>query len=297
MTELKTPTLGDVVTAFHEIFPPVLAEKWDASGLVLGRKAAPVATVGFAVDATVATAAEAAERGAGLLITHHPLLLRGASFLPDTDYKGEVAHTLIEAHCGLLGAHTNVDVAPHGTNEVFMDLLGITDRQVLSGAQETEIGGQETVTGIGRVGNLPAPLTLRELAEKVAGFLPATAGGLRIAGRPEQTVQKVALCTGAGDSLFADARASGADVYITADLRHHPASEARENALVAGGPALIDCSHFASEWLWMDGAALLLTQKLAERGLGIDTYVSSLNTDPWDFTVSTGHTAGSASTR
>ena len=142
------------------------------------------------------------------------------------------------------------------------------------------------------------PLTLKELAEKIADFLPATAGGLRIAGRPDQSVQKIALCTGAGDSLFGDARASGADVYITADLRHHPASEAREQALISSGtPALIDCSHYASEWLWMDRAARLITEKLEERGFTIDTYVSILNTDPWDFTVSTGQVAGSASTR
>ncbi|WP_237233595.1 Nif3-like dinuclear metal center hexameric protein [Rothia nasisuis] len=297
MTELATPTLGDVVTAFHQIFPPALAEKWDASGLVVGRTSTRVTTVGFAVDATVATAREAREKGAGLLVTHHPLLLRGASFLPDTDYKGEIVHTLIEGGCGLLGAHTNVDSAPRGTNEVFMDLLGVTDRKILSGGELTQVNGEEAAVGIGRVGMLPAPRTLRDLAETIADFLPATAGGLRIAGSPETTVETVALCTGAGDSLFAEARKSGADVYITADLRHHPASEAREQAFISNGtPALIDCSHFASEWLWMDGAARLLTDKLAEQGFGVDTYVSTLNTDPWDFTVSTGQVEGSAST-
>ena len=298
MTELLTPTLNDVTRAFHDIFPPSLAEKWDAAGLVVGRADAPVTTVGFAVDATVATAREAAEKGAGLLITHHPLLLRGASFLPDTDYKGEIVHTLIEAACGLLGAHTNVDSAPHGTNEVFMSKLGITDTEILAEEETVQIEGADVRVGIGRVGSLPAPVTLKELAEKIADFLPATAGGLRIAGRPDQKVQKIALCTGAGDSLFGDARASGADVYITADLRHHPASEAREQALISGGtPALIDCSHYASEWLWMDGAARLLAEKLEGQGFAIETYVSTLNTDPWDFTVSTGQVAGSASTR
>ncbi|MDY6052176.1 MAG: Nif3-like dinuclear metal center hexameric protein [Rothia sp. (in: high G+C Gram-positive bacteria)] len=298
MTELSTPTLNHVTQAFHDLFPPAIAEKWDAVGLVLGRSDAPVTTVGFAVDATVATAQEAAQKGAGLLITHHPLLLRGASFLPDTDYKGEIVHTLIEASCGLLGAHTNVDSAPHGTNDAFMDKLGITDTEILSGEETREIEGADARVGIGRIGSLPAPISLKELAEKIADFIPATAGGLRIAGRPNQKVQKIALCTGAGDSLFDQVRTAKADVYITADLRHHPASEAREQALISGGtPALIDCSHFASEWLWMDGVARHLTEKLEERGFTIDTYVSTLNTDPWDFTVSTGDVSGSASTR
>lgn len=297
MTEQKHPTLQDVLASFHDIFPPALAEAWDASGLVVGRGAAPVQRVGFAVDATIATAREAIEQDAQLLITHHPLLLRGASFLPDTDYKGEIIHTLIEGRCGLLGAHTNVDSAPYGTNEALMDLLGIQDRDILTGASTALIRGTETPVGIGRVGNLPQPTTLENFARQLASVLPATAAGLRIAGNPQQTVRRVALCTGAGDSLLGQARASRADVYITADLRHHPASEFRENSYLQGGtPALIDCSHYASEWVWMQAAAQLLTQHLADRGYTISTYVSQLNTDPWDFTLSTGTSAGSAST-
>ena len=81
MTEkLETPTLAEVVDAFHTLFPPQLAAGWDASGLVAGRGAAKVSTVLFAVDALTATAEEAVAEGAQLLITHHPLLLRGATF-------------------------------------------------------------------------------------------------------------------------------------------------------------------------------------------------------------------------
>jgi len=106
------------------------------------------------------------------------------------------------------------------------------------------------------------------------------------------------LCGGAGDSLFEAVRSVGADVYITADLRHHPASEFREQELVRGtGCALIDCSHAASESLWLQRAGERLQALLAERGHSITFTVSSLNTDPWDFTVPTGSAAGSASTR
>ena len=84
-----------------------------------------------------------------------------------------------------------------------------------------------------------------------------------------------------GDSLLGDPLVRGADVYITADLRHHPASEAREQALVGGGPALIDVSHWASEWLWLDAAAAELRSAHPE----LDVRVSELRTDPWDFQV------------
>ncbi|WP_315511386.1 Nif3-like dinuclear metal center hexameric protein [Rothia aeria] len=298
MTETTTPNLAQVVAAFHDLYPPQLAAGWDASGLVCGRTAAPVRHVHFAVDALAATADEAVEHGAGLLITHHPLLLRGAQFIPDTDYKGHVLHTLIEGQCGLLGAHTNADAAIAGVNEALCDALNLTDRTALAEPQTQELGGEEHPVGTGRVGTLPEPLTLRALSERLADALPATAGGLRIAGRPEQRISRVALCGGAGDSLFEAVRSVGADVYITADLRHHPASEFREQELVRGTEcALIDCSHAASESLWLQRAGERLQTLLAERGHSITFTVSSLNTDPWDFTVSTGSAAGSASTR
>ena len=298
MTETTTPNLAQVVAAFHDLYPPQLAAGWDASGLVCGRTAAPVRHVHFAVDALAATADEAVEHGAGLLITHHPLLLRGAQFIPDTDYKGHVLHTLIEGQCGLLGAHTNADAAIAGVNEALCDALHLTNRTALAEPQNQEFGGEEHPVGTGRVGTLPEPLTLRALSERLADALPATAGGLRIAGRPEQRISRVALCGGAGDSLFEAVRSVGADVYITADLRHHPASEFREQELVRGTEcALIDCSHAASESLWLQRAGERLQTLLAERGHSITFTVSSLNTDPWDFTVSTGSAAGSASTR
>ena len=79
---MTTPTLSHIVDTFHGLYPPHLAASWDSSGLVCGRLQAPVEHVHFAVDAISATAQEAVKLGAGLLITHHPLLLRGTSFIP-----------------------------------------------------------------------------------------------------------------------------------------------------------------------------------------------------------------------
>jgi putative NIF3 family GTP cyclohydrolase 1 type 2 len=93
-------------------------------------------------------------------------------------------------------------------------------------------------------------------------------------------VSSVALCAGAGDSLLSHPLVTASDVYITSDLRHHPASEAREHALIAGGPALINISHFAAEWLWLEQAA----QELRD-ATGVSVSVSDLNTDPWTFQV------------
>jgi len=134
---------------------------------------------------------------------------------------------------------------------------------------------------IGRVGDLAEPMRLGRLARALADILPATAGGIRVAGDYERTVRRIALCAGAGDAYLSHPDVLSADVYITSDLRHHPASEASENARVGGGPALIDVSHWASEWLWLETAAGELRRALP----GVEVSVSDLRTDPWDFAV------------
>lgn len=286
---MTTPRLIDVVRAAHELWPVSLAESWDASGLVCGREDQEVRRVLFAVDAVGATAREAIESDCQLLLTHHPLLMRGAHFLPASSDKGAVLHTLVEGGCGLLASHTNADSMVGGVSDALIQACGVTDAVPLSDA--------ESRTGIGRVGELCRETTLEELAQRLSSVLLPTAGGLRVAGPRDGVVRTIAVCGGAGDSLFDDVRASGADVFVTADLRHHPTSEARERALLDGGrPYLIDCSHFASEELWLAHGANLLRQRLSEQGFEVETLLSSLNTDPWDFTVRPEESPASAST-
>lgn len=136
--------------------------------------------------------------------------------------------------------------------------------------------------GIGRVGTLGTPTSLREFAMLVAEALPGTAQGVRVAGEPTSVVQRVAVCGGAGDSLFDAVRGSGADVFVTADLRHHPASELRDRA-GEGPPYLVDVAHWASEWPWLAGVANRLEGAMDELGRPIEVHVSTKTTDPWTF--------------
>jgi dinuclear metal center YbgI/SA1388 family protein len=264
-----------VTDAVHALWPLAGAEAWDAPGLVVGDPRAEVAAVHLAVDAVVDTADEAVERGAQLLLVHHPLLLRGVTSVAEDRYKGAVVARLIRGGCGLLAAHTNADVVVEGTSAVLARGLGLREvSPIVPSASDPALG-------LGRVGVLPAPVTLGELARGLQELLPATAQGIRGAGDYFGEVRRVALCAGAGDSLLADPAVVGADVYITSDLRHHPASEARENARIAGGPALLDISHWAAEWLWLDAAAAQLRAALPE----VRVTVSELRTDPWDFAL------------
>jgi dinuclear metal center YbgI/SA1388 family protein len=271
-----------VLLAAEELWPESLAEDWDAVGLVAGRPGAGIARILLAVDPTLEVIQEALDWGAQLLITHHPLLIKGVNTVAATSGKGQAVHRLIEGGCALLTVHTNGDSAVGGVSDVLADALGLADVEPLA---PSPLGLPEE--GIGRVGDLDAVMSLGDFAERVFNILPAVAGGVRVAGDRQGLVRRVAVCGGAGDSLFDAVRASGADVYVTADLRHHPASEAREEA-AGGRPYLIDVSHFASEWLWLPAAAGALGNVLADSGFDVELAVSQTNSDPWDFILTPG---------
>lgn len=267
-------TVADIIQVVERLWPAAGAEAWDSVGLIAGDLDAPVDSILLAVDAVLDTVDEAVDSGASLLLVHHPLLLRGVTSVASDRYKGAALTRLIRANCALLAAHTNADVVETGTSAIFAERLGLVDARPI-------VPGLDPARGIGRVGALARPTTLGTLARAIAELLPATATGVRVSGEYDQPVTTVALCGGAGDAYLAEPAVLAADVYITSDLRHHPASESRENSRVSRGPALIDVSHWASEWLWLDVAASELREALP----GVTITVSDLRTDPWDFAV------------
>lgn len=369
-------TLRDVVQVMDELYPPALAASWDAVGLVCGDPEQPVRKVLAAVDPVAAVVDEAVAGGCDLLITHHPLFLRGTTSVAATTAKGKLVHRLIRAGVALFTAHTNADHARPGVSDALAHALGLTDLRPIDslptaprdklvtfvpadvvdplldalaaagagtiGAYDRcawttegvgtflprpgatpvigEVGKVETVPevrvemvlprerraaviaalhavhpyeepaydlyelaaptspwGTGRIGVLPEPEPLQAFLDRVRCGLPATGAPWRYAGDPQRAVRTVAVCGGAGDAYLAAVARSGADVYLTADLRHHPASE----HLAEGGCALIDVPHWASEWPWLPDLAARLGAALTERGTTVRIDVSGIVTDPW----------------
>lgn len=368
-------TVGDAIAALEAAYPPGLAADWDAVGLVCGDPADELRSVLVAVDPVPETVEEAVAGGAQLLLTHHPLLLRGVHGVGADTPKGALVHRLVRAGAALFTAHTNADAADPGVSDALaaaigLDVLGPLEPAAarpldkiitfvptgpdlgavhtalaaagagnigdyshcsfatagtgqfkpLAGAHPTigEVGRLERVAetrlemvlprhrraavvaalraahpyeepafdllelapipstrGLGRVGALPAPEPLSAFTARVARALPATAWGVRAAGDPDRAVQRVAVCGGAGDSALDAALAAGVDAYVTADLRHHPASE---HLLRPGAPALVDVAHWASEWPWCAQAAAVLRAAL---GGSVEVRVSTRRTDPW----------------
>jgi dinuclear metal center YbgI/SA1388 family protein len=223
----------------------------------------------FAVDPTSDVVDEVIETGADLLVTHHPLLLAPVHGVPADDPKGRLVHRLIRAGAALFVAHTNADkAADHGVNDALAAVLGLT------GTEPLEPVPGDPRAGLGRVGDLPAPLSLREFADLVAAVLPVTVGGVRVAGDPGRTVRRVAVCGGSGGSLADAAVAAGADVFLTSDLKHHSVSDWQQS----GSLCVSDVAHFATEWPWLPVAADLLVRDLDAR---VEVSVSRRRTDPW----------------
>ncbi|MEV4466116.1 Nif3-like dinuclear metal center hexameric protein [Micromonospora echinofusca] len=270
-TNAAPPTVADVVAELERRYPPAWAEDWDRVGLVLGEPCAPVRRVLCVVDVVPETAAEALDAGVDMIVAHHPLLLRGVSSVAPTTYKGRIVHRLIKSDVALYVAHTNADVAAPGVSDALAARFGLTGlRPLHRPAPGSPAHGDGR--GIGRIGELPEPMTLAELTRHAAAVLPATAWGVRAAGDPGRMVRTLAVSGGAGDGFLADATAAGVDAYLTADLRHHPAGE----HLAADGPALLDAAHWATERPWLDDLAALLRE-----ATGVETLVSDLATDPW----------------
>ncbi|MBL3679405.1 Nif3-like dinuclear metal center hexameric protein [Leucobacter chromiireducens subsp. solipictus] len=267
-------SLSDFTAYAESVWPTATAESWDRVGLVSGHAGAPLTKVLLAVDAVAETVEEAREWGADLLFTHHPLLLRGIHTLDEQTSKGALLATLIRSGCALYAAHTNADAPEGGVSDIFARRLGLAQAVPI-------VPGADPTAGIGRCGILPEPMPLRAFAELVSGVLPATVTGVRVAGDPERLITSVALLGGAGDSLLDHPVVRGADVYVTSDLRHHPAQESLEQSAASRGPALIDVAHWASESLWLEGAAERMRAALP----GVEFRVSSLRTDPWTFAV------------
>lgn len=267
--------IHEVLAAAEKLWPSTGAEDWDRPGLVCGSASSTVRRVLLSVDVTSEVLAEAISGDFDLVISHHPFLLRAVNAITMESAKGAVLSRAIKHDIALFAAHTNADIVLNGVSATLATALGLVDARPL-------VPSSNAAEGHGRIGRLAEPSSLLNFSRQVAKIVPPTASGVRVAGDPEGQISRVALCAGAGDSFLSDAIAAEADVYVTSDLRHHPVSEALEQARAAGRKfALVDISHWAAESLWLEVAANQLQELFAD----VKFVVSDLRTDPWDFAV------------
>jgi dinuclear metal center YbgI/SA1388 family protein len=266
--------LSELLESFEEFWPGAGAEDWDAPGLVTGSRNSRISRILLTVDVTQEVIDEAITGGFDLVVAHHPLLLRGVKTVTEDTSKGAVLSAAIKGGVAIFAAHTNADIVERGVSAALAKVFGLESTRPLI---ESSPG-----IGHGRLGRLPETMFLGEFAKQIARVLPPTASGVRVAGAFDAEINSVALCGGAGDSFINDAYAAGADVFVTSDLRHHPVQEALELARAEDrGFALIDISHWAAEWMWLEWAAADIQGRFAS----IQVVVSEIRTDPWDFAI------------
>ena len=292
-------TLKQVVDVLETLYPLRYAEQWDEPGLIVGDLRRPVRSIAFAADPSMAVVDQAIAVGIDLLVCHHPLCFRSVHAVSGLGFRGEIVRKLNRAGCALWVGHTNADAAYRGVGMAAADMFGLVDQRPLVPIDDPNA---EHPVGLGRVGRLAEPVMLREFARRVADVLPYTELGVQVCGDLDAPINTVAILPGSGDSLFDEVRATGADVYVTSDLRHHPVTDAIEQAryeatMRASGialghgdehvrPAFINTPHSAIESMWFQYAMKDVPRAVASVTDDTpDVRWISMNTDPWNMVI------------
>lgn len=249
-----TPLLRDILDMLDKIAPFSCAEEWDNPGFQVGFLSDEIKKVFISLDPTMEALQKADERGAQLLLTHHPLIFSGIKNIDPGVYPGDVITLALTSRISVAALHTNLDIAKGGINDILARMIGLEDIEALI---ERDSGNR--LDGLGRIGRLTEPTPLTAIARDIMDAVDST--GLMVMGDPDRKIQKVAILGGSGGAELSHASKKGADLYITGDIRHHEALMARSLGL-----ALIDAGHFSMERAAMHVFADHLRDRFKEMG-------------------------------
>jgi dinuclear metal center YbgI/SA1388 family protein len=259
--------LRDFLDTLESVAPAQWAEPWDNPGLQIGSPTQEIKKVFSSLDPTLEALMSASKAHAQLLFTHHPLIFTPLSRLQTDAFPGNVITEAARREIAIVAAHTNLDAAPGGINDILADLLGLTDVEVLKPVDAAD------GVGLGRIGNLPAPADLPAIARTVKNILGTP--DIRAVGKQDALIRRLAVVGGSGGSLASLACEKGADLLLTGDVGHHVALEAETL-----GIALIDGGHFRSEKTAFRVFAGTLETLLRSQGWEIEVETDEGELDP-----------------
>ena len=237
-------TVADILNFIESIAPPYMKMDWDNCGLLCGRKDRKVHKILVALDPFRNVIQEAIDLDADLIVTHHPLIFRSPLMAVNEDTEtGRCVLELMEHGIAAINAHTNLDLAPGGINDVLAQTLGLQDIQIINPIESYGL------LRCGTVAEQPLAAFLAVVKENLH------CDGLRYvdAGKP---VRKVAVGGGSCADEMEEALAAGCDTFVTADVKYNQFRTAYELGL-----NLIDAGHFHTENPTMP----ILAEKLAVR--------------------------------
>lgn len=247
---------SEIVKVIEATYPRDAALGFDNVGLLVGREDKETDKIYLAVDATDEVINHAIAAGAGMLITHHPLIFSPMKRITGDDFVARRVITLIENDISCYAMHTNYDVLRMG--KLAACILELENSKVLDVTMERE-GTEE---GIGQVGELKNEMTLEECCVYVKHKL--NLGSLKVFGDMDMKVSRLAVSPGSGKSAVSPAISADADVLVTGDIGHHEGLDA-----VASGLAVIDAGHYGTEYIFLDDMSRFFSSRLP----GIETVV------------------------
>lgn len=240
--------LQQIIDTIESVVPLWWQEAWDNSGLQVGDRNAQIHKALLTTDVTEAVVSEAVSLHCDLIISHHPILFHGLKQVCGQSVPARVVEQAILHKIAIYSAHTTIDSWLHGVSGRMAEKIGMTDYRILASDES------ESASGLGVIGNLEQPMSFAELLERIKTVFGAPC--IRYTEPINTTVQRVALCGGAGAEFIEKAVQQGAEVFITADVKYHEFLDS------VGHIAVVDIDHWVSEHFTRDIFAELLAGKV-----------------------------------
>lgn len=223
--------LEKIIEKIDACYPPNLAYDWDNPGLILGDKSREINKIMLTLDVTEQVLNEAIEKGANLIISHHPLIFSGVKSITADSHIGKILLCAAENKIALFAAHTNMDTAADGINTRLAAVLGIENTSIIEQSGEN--------SGLGKIGDIE-PQTLESFCSLVKARLATPF--VRYSGNKNQLIKRVAVGSGSCSELIPKAIKMGADTIVTADLKYHTCLDYASDSF-----SIIDAGHFPTE--------------------------------------------------
>jgi len=253
----------DFISLMEEIAPTEAYHDIDNSGPQIYCGAEEIHSVLVCLEINCEVLKEAAEKGADMILTHHPLIFEPESHINYNDYPGRYIHEAVRKGISVYSAHLSFDFAAEGNNAYLTKLLGL--QNVEAGSIDTEWRGQ-----------LPEAMSFEDACKHVEKSLSLPEHYIRCVDGGRKLLKKVGLCTGAGGSYISSAATAGCDLFITGDLKLHEAQYAKAACI-----AVIDAGHYGTEKIFTENMAQQLRQKAFEQNLDIDVIMAEADTNPY----------------
>ncbi|MDO4545255.1 MAG: Nif3-like dinuclear metal center hexameric protein [Bacillota bacterium] len=258
--ETRFPTVAEIVEEIDAAVPNALQEEWDNSGFLLGVKEMPVRKILTCLEINEDVIGEAAQLGAELIVTHHPLIFEGMKQIRDDDYHGRLVMELLAQGISVYSCHTPFDKVKGGNNDVLMKRLGLTGIKNLKGDDVESMGKmveKQDPADIGRIGKFKKPYSFMQVIDLVSKELEVSLRQMRAVGQLDAEISTVGVCTGAGAEFLEMAKDSGCQLFITGDVKYHEAQMARGLDI-----CLLDAGHYHTEKFFSEAMKALLEKKL-----------------------------------